>query len=439
MPNLKRMACFDGTMLRVVLVLVLTISFSPANATDVKVTASVDNPNVVLGESFTLTITVEGPLRGIDPPELPEMPDLSLINTSSSSNFSYNNGIVRNEKIYHFHLIADLAGAVTIPAIPVMVKGKVYLTDSIELVVQAMNGGVAIVAPSDGSTVAPEQAIGFSSEDDIRMTSWEIEDERSLTKTAPSPGLSNRVADAGESIDLAVYLKNFSQKDYISTSAFFSTEDAFVNVESNNIRYDEIYPNETIKSPTPIVMHIAADTPHGHTAEVSIRIQDSAYRQSLRSSFFLPIDNVGPIDFQRAIVDDDVIGGSQGDDDGILEAGETIELIIFIQNKGVVDLTDITMKILPNSNTGQFVNITDDTHLYRDLKANQERATAADYDIQLLESLGALPRVLSFQVDLSARAKSETQAGYNYYYTWSRRFEVNANQPDAKVDQLQPQ
>jgi len=129
-----------------------------AGAEDVKVTAEIDSPYLVEGESFTLTLRVEGPLRGISAPEMPELSHFFLVGTSSSSNFSFINGRTHNEKTFHYSLIPDQAGDYVIPAIPVTVKGKTYETEPLSLSVHASSSG----ASAGGAQTAPPTAGGPS-------------------------------------------------------------------------------------------------------------------------------------------------------------------------------------------------------------------------------------------------------------------------------------
>jgi len=142
-------------------------------AADVKVSAEVDSRRVVAGESFTLTVRVEGPLRGIEAPEFPELSDFFMVGTSSSSNFSFVNGRTHNEKIYHYNLIADREGEFNIPAIPVTVKGEVYETEPMALTVHPGVGGTSAIPPSGGPAPAPNQGSSAGdSSSQVYIRSW---------------------------------------------------------------------------------------------------------------------------------------------------------------------------------------------------------------------------------------------------------------------------
>ena len=158
--------------LRIGMIVLLAITTLTV-AADVKVSAEIDSRRIVEGESFTLTIRVEGPLRGIQAPELPEMPDFFMVGTSSSSNFSFVNGRTHNEKIFHYNLIAESAGKIVIPAIPITVKGKVYETDSIDITVHAGVGAAPARPVPGGPSQAPGSASNEGNESSqVFIRSW---------------------------------------------------------------------------------------------------------------------------------------------------------------------------------------------------------------------------------------------------------------------------
>jgi len=159
------------------MILTLALALS-ATAAEVKVSAELDTRRVVQGESFTLTLRVEGPLRGIGAPELPELGDFFLVGTSSSSNFSFINGQTRNEKIFHYNLIADRAGDYVIPAIPVTVKGQVYETDPFAVRVHPGGGAGASAPVAGGPSEAPGDAAAAGDESgEVFIRSWTDKDK----------------------------------------------------------------------------------------------------------------------------------------------------------------------------------------------------------------------------------------------------------------------
>ena len=130
---------------------------APCLATDVELSTSVDDSDIHEGESFTFTITVDGPMRGSDAPRLPDLEDFALAGTSSSSNFSFVNGRTSSTKSYRYTLVPLKSGQLPIPAIPVPVKGKIYHTKPVTVNVSPSAAGAAQnPTPRDTAGVRPE-------------------------------------------------------------------------------------------------------------------------------------------------------------------------------------------------------------------------------------------------------------------------------------------
>ncbi len=132
----------------------MTLAAAPALGADddVRVEAELDTREFAEGESFNLTVTINGPMRGSEAPLLPELKDFALAGTSSSSSFSFVNGQTSSSKIYRYTLVPLKSGKLEIPPIPVRVKGKVYQTQPLSLQVAAASSG----APRQGAPLASQ-------------------------------------------------------------------------------------------------------------------------------------------------------------------------------------------------------------------------------------------------------------------------------------------
>ncbi len=112
-----------------------------ATAAEVELSARLDTHTVYEGESFTLIVTVDGPMRGIESPDVSALEDFALLGTSSSSSFSFVNGKASGSKTFKYTLIPQVSGSLEIPAIPVIVKGRKYFTKPIAVRAQPASGG----------------------------------------------------------------------------------------------------------------------------------------------------------------------------------------------------------------------------------------------------------------------------------------------------------
>jgi hypothetical protein len=101
-------------------------------------TASVDQTTVPLGESFSVTVTVEGEdLSGVGTPSAPSISGIEILRSSRSQSTQYSiiNGKFSKSTsyIYDYKMIARNEGQFTIPPFTLTYKGKKYSTDPIAI------------------------------------------------------------------------------------------------------------------------------------------------------------------------------------------------------------------------------------------------------------------------------------------------------------------
>ena len=147
----------------------------------VSINAEIDSPVLYEGESFNLSISVEGPMRGIGTPEIPELSDFSLLGTSSSTNFSFINGRATSAKVFRYTLIPVRSGGLEIPEIPIKIKNETYRTKAIRVAVKPAQrsrsqGSGAGVQPAPNSPPTSEQSASEESADagnrNVFIRSW---------------------------------------------------------------------------------------------------------------------------------------------------------------------------------------------------------------------------------------------------------------------------
>ncbi len=104
-------------------------------------TASVDNTIVPVGESFNVSVSIEGEsLSGVGTPSAPEISGVDILGSSSSQSTQINfiNGkLDKSTSITHdYQMIARKEGTFTIPPFKLKHKGKTYSTDPMKITVK---------------------------------------------------------------------------------------------------------------------------------------------------------------------------------------------------------------------------------------------------------------------------------------------------------------
>jgi oxygen tolerance protein BatD len=122
-------------MQHVVVGLALMCLAAAANAAQ-GVRAQVDRTTVAVGESFTLSIIVEG-VSTTSAPNLPPLPGVQRGGVSSRQEFVIDNNQQSSKQIFDYQLIPMQPGDLTIPAIAVQASGSIFATQPIGLKVLA--------------------------------------------------------------------------------------------------------------------------------------------------------------------------------------------------------------------------------------------------------------------------------------------------------------
>jgi hypothetical protein len=131
--------------------LLMTIVTLPAYAQAPVVSATVDRTGLGPDEALTLSIMVNGP---DGQPDLTTLEDFRILDASSGKQISSVNGSTKVQSVTQYLLLPLRTGDLLIPPIPVMVDGRAYQTDPIQVTVSQAGAGSA-PSPS-GSNALPQ-------------------------------------------------------------------------------------------------------------------------------------------------------------------------------------------------------------------------------------------------------------------------------------------
>jgi hypothetical protein len=108
---------------------------------------------------------------------------------------------------------------------------------------------------------------------------------------------------------------------------------------------------------------------------------------------------VGPLVYDGAFLDDDTGGNSIGNDDGIANCGERIELFVDLLNQGVNAATSVASSISTNDSYVTWLFNT--SSAYPDIAAGGTGRNRHDYDFAL-DALAPDEHVITFDLDITA-------------------------------------
>jgi hypothetical protein len=135
--NRQRLAVFG-------LVCLVLVSSAPALGAAVSVSASIEPDELYLGDRAVLSISIEGPVNDVTPPEAPQVEGLTIqsLGAPARSTQIVNNRLVHQSLTYRYAVSADKIGDYTIPPLNVVVDGQTLATAEVQFhVVKAPAGG----------------------------------------------------------------------------------------------------------------------------------------------------------------------------------------------------------------------------------------------------------------------------------------------------------
>jgi hypothetical protein len=243
-------------------------------------------------------------------------------------------------------------------------------------------------------------------------------------------GNNNRAVDSGETIVISIPLKNMSDRPYRSTSAFLETKDRFVVPDVSEVIYSRatmvggetvsFAPGTTVSPQDTFTFSISPDCPDSHVIDFELLIWDSDQGKS-RVPFKVKVFSIGPLDFGKVSIDDDIPGMSDGNDNGIMEPHETVEYVLRISNSGRVNIGKINATLMTETKACQFLDGLD--HLsYGTIPAGTQKPVAASFVFRLGESNGAPKQNAIFRLLLTGDAR-----GYPYSWVQSRTYKIGVS------------
>jgi len=109
----------------------------PSLSQDITFNAGVDKTEVGLDGQITLTISVSGNVKSIPQPNLPSLEGFTVYSAGRSQNFVYSSGKISSSVTFNYILTPRKAGKLTIGSADIVLDGKTYKTNPIEITVTA--------------------------------------------------------------------------------------------------------------------------------------------------------------------------------------------------------------------------------------------------------------------------------------------------------------
>ncbi len=164
--------------------------------------------------------------------------------------------------------------------------------------------------------------------------------------SAPSNGNGNGIANTGEFVELQVSLKNTTSALLNSISGVLSTTSAGVTIYTSGVSYGNISAGAVANGVTKYLFRLAHYIPDNTMLDFKLNCSDSGTGRFAIS--FHVLARSGDMDITNVNISDS--------GNGVLDPGETSNLILTIQNNGQIPTTAVYAKLRP---IGSMVTVSD--------------------------------------------------------------------------------
>ena len=201
-------------------------------------------------------------------------------------------------------------------------------------------------------------------------------------------GNNNGLADYGETIALDLTLLNVGNQPANDVIATISSNDEYVNIITGEVDFGFMDPESTMTIEDAFELEIMEFVPDQHTVHFDLEVSGSE-RDVWNSSFNLTL-NAPVLTLEDPIVDDSV----GGDNDGILDPGETAVLTFFTNNIGHATSPFATAIISCNEELVTIINTSADLG-----EIEAENSVSTNFEVSIDENMNiGVPVVFNYQV-----------------------------------------
>ncbi|MCK4662163.1 MAG: hypothetical protein KAT68_04815, partial [Bacteroidales bacterium] len=163
-------------------------------------------------------------------------------------------------------------------------------------------------------------------------------------------GNNNNLADFGENIVLDISVKNVGADIAYGVTSNIVTTDEYITITDNAYDYGDIAVDATV-SGSDFAITIANNVPDQHVSNITLNLSDNT-KETWVKTVNLTI-NAPALSIGEMLVDD----SGTGNNDGILDPGETANIVIKTANVGHADVTNAVGVLTISGGTSPYLTI----------------------------------------------------------------------------------
>jgi hypothetical protein len=172
-------------------------------------------------------------------------------------------------------------------------------------------------------------------------------------------GNNNGKLDYGETVSFDVILKNLGSESASDVVASITTENAYATILDDTAEAGTIQPGETAEMPGAFSVMVDETVPNGQIIQFNVQASnsDTTWNSSFSVKAFAPV-----IEYDEFVLSD-----VNGNNNGKMDAGETVDLIVSVTNKGGAEAYNITGLL---SSDDPFVELLSDVAVFGNIPPN---------------------------------------------------------------------
>lgn len=202
-------------------------------------------------------------------------------------------------------------------------------------------------------------------------------------------GNNNSLVDYNELISMDVDVQNIGLVNANSVNVTLSTTDPAVIVINNSAVITIINPSQILSIPTPFTFQVANNITDQHVVVFNLDMIDNL--SNTWSSTINVLLNAPVLDHTTFTIDDSVLGNGNG----VLDAGETLDLVVGVTNIGHADIANLTATL---GCLTSYVTVNSTTLNIASLAVNGQQSTIFNISINANTPVGTLAQ---FPFDLT--------------------------------------
>jgi hypothetical protein len=214
---------------------------------------------------------------------------------------------------------------------------------------------------------------------------------------------ANNIIEAGESLNIGLPLVNVGLMTATNVHANLVINDPYVTLTTPQANYINIPPSGNAINTDYFTLQISPDCPNNHTVNVDAHVvsDQAEWNRGFNFTVYKP-----QLAYRSYLIND-----SQGNNNGILEAGETVKLLVNINNASDLEINNVHTQIFT---ANQNLTITDNSSDVQIMRGNTNYQNV--FELTLSSSVTqqtSIPLQVSVNSDNAPNLTFELQLGVN--------------------------